>query len=133
MPRSSALFTPRPVSGDDVVAAARAVWARADAGAEPLALRSFDDGAVLQVSAGDDVLVSVLRPRVLPRLDEVSRLWPGADVHGLPTPAFWTEAYTPWDAAGRVGVAVLDALVAAMGGTALHDALHDTLHDRAPG
>lgn len=126
MPRSSALFTPRPVSGDDVVAAARAVWApAADQGGAALALRSFDDGAVLQVCAGDEVLLSVLRPRVLPRIDEVARLWPGADVSGLPSPAFWTEAYTPWDAGGRVGIAVLDALIAAIGGVAVHDGLGD--------
>jgi len=124
MPRSSALFTPRPVSGDDLVAAARAVWdATGDPDRGPLEWRSFDDGAVLQVTAGDDVLVSILRPRVLPRFDEVARLWPSADVSGLPTPGFWTEAVTPWSAAGRVGVAVLDAVVAAVGGTAVHDGL----------
>ncbi len=87
MPRSSALFTPRPVSGDDLVAAAQAVWSSTgDPDAGPLEWRSFDDGAVLQALAGDDVLVSILRPRVLPRPDEVARLWPDADVSGLPMP-----------------------------------------------
>jgi hypothetical protein len=124
MPRSSALFTPRPVSGDDLVAAAQAVWSSTgDPDAGPLEWRSFDDGAVLQALAGDDVLVSILRPRVLPRPDEVARLWPDADVSGLPMPGFWTEAVTPWSAGGRVGVAVLDALVAAVGGTVVHDGL----------
>jgi hypothetical protein len=112
------------VSGDDLVTAAQAVWSSSgDADAGPLTWRSFDDGAVLQASAGDDVLVSILRPRVLPRLDEVARLWPDAEVGDLPTPAFWTEAVTPWSAAGRVGVAMLDAVVATVGGTAVHDGI----------
>lgn len=122
MPRSSALFTPRPVSGDDLVAAAHAVWSSSgDPDAGPLTWRSFDDGAVLQATAGDDVLVSILRPRVLPRFDEVTRLWPSADLSALPTPSFWTEAVTPWSAGGRVGVVILDALVTALDGIVVHD------------
>ena len=129
MPRSSVALTADPLSGDAVVAAAGRVWnAKAGADAEPLEARVLDEGAVLQLVAGGEVVLSVLRPRLLPRLDEVERLLPGAEA-----PAgtqWWTEAYTPWRAEGAIGVAILDAAAAASRGIAVHQGLAPTRSPR---
>ena len=78
MPRSSVALTPEPLSGDSVVAAAEAcVDEKLGARSRPSRRACSTTGAVLQIVAGDDVVLSVLRPRLLPRLDEVERLLPG--------------------------------------------------------
>lgn len=121
MPRSSIALTPEPLSGDAVVAAAGRVWTEKAAGAEPLETRVLDEGAVLQLVAGDEVVLSVLRPRLLPRLDEVARLLPGTEApEGT---RWWTDAYTPWQIEGALGVAILDAAAAASGGIVVHQGL----------
>lgn len=118
MPRSSVLLTTDPVDADAVARAASAVHAREDAAAEPFALRALDGGAVLQVLAGDVVVLSVLRPRLIPAAGELARVLPGATA---PADArWWTEAYTPWHPGGAIGVAVLDAVVEASAGLAVH-------------
>ena len=122
MPRSSVALTPTPLSGDAVVAAAEAVRSqKLGADVEPFEARVLDEGAVLQIVAGDDVVLSVLRPRLLPCLDEVERLLPGV------TPpagtSWWTDAYTPWRPEGAVGVAILEAAAAASGGIVVHQGL----------
>lgn len=129
MPRSSVALTVEPLSGDAVVAAAGRVWtANAGADAEPIEARVLDEGAVLQLVAGGEVVLSVLRPRLLPRLDEVERLLPGTDA-----PAgtqWWTDAYTPWRAEGAIGVAILDAAVEASRGIAVHQGLAPSRNPR---
>lgn len=119
MPRSSVALTTEPLSGDAVVAAASRVWAeRLDCEEQPLEARVLDDGAVLQLVAGDAVVLSVLRPRLLPSLGEVGRLLPGTEA---PEGArWWTDAYMPWHAEGAVGVAILDAAAEASGGIVVH-------------
>lgn len=122
MPRSSVALTPEPLSGDAVVAAAGRVWTeKLGSDAEPLEARVLDEGAVLQLVAGDEVVLSVLRPRMLPRLDEVERLLPGAEApEGT---QWWTDAYTPWQAEGAIGVAILDAAAEASRGIVVHQGL----------
>ncbi|TDN91321.1 hypothetical protein [Microbacterium sp. BK668] len=129
MPRSSVALTAEPLSGDAVVAAAGRVWtAKAGPGAEPLEARVLDEGAVLQIVAGGEVVLSVLRPRLLPRLDEVERLLPGTKApEGT---QWWTDAYTPWRPEGAVGVAVLDAAAEASRGIAVHQGLAPTRNAR---
>lgn len=124
MPRSSVALTTEPLSGDAVVAAAGRVWTERLGGEhEPLEARVLDEGAVLQLVAGDAVVLSVLRPRLLPSLGEVGRLLPATEA---PEGAqWWTDAYTPWHAEGAVGVAILDAAAEASGGIVVHQ-------DRAP-
>jgi hypothetical protein len=122
MPRSSVVLTPEPLTGDAVVAAAGRVWSEKLGGAdEPLETRVLDGGAVLQLVAGDAVVLSVLRPRLLPRLDEVARLLPGT-VPPEDT-QWWTDAYTPWSPEGAVGVAILDAAAEASRGLVVHQSL----------
>jgi hypothetical protein len=99
MPRSSVLLTSSPVSGDVVAAAVQAVAAELPVGSPPLELRVLDEGAVLQVLIGETAVCSVLRPRMLPTLDEVARLLPG--VTPPPGAAWWADAYTPWDLRAR--------------------------------
>jgi hypothetical protein len=122
MPRSSVALTTEPLTGDAVVAAAGRVWTQKVGGSnEPLETRVLDDGAVLQLVAGEAVVLSVLRPRLLPSHDEVDRLLPGAEA---PADArWWTEAYTSWQAEGAVGVAILDAAAEASGGIVVHQGL----------
>jgi hypothetical protein len=129
MPRSSVALTAEPLSGDAVVTAAGRVWtAQAGADAEPLEARVVDEGAVLQLVAGDAVVLSVLRPRLLPRLDEVKRLLPGT------TPPegtqWWTDAFTPWRPEGAIGVAILDAAAEASRGIVVHQGLAPTRNPR---
>ncbi|QIG39218.1 hypothetical protein G5T42_06735 [Microbacterium sp. 4R-513] len=122
MPRSSVALTSEPLSGDAVVSAAGRLWtATAGADAEPLEVRVLDEGAVLQLVAGGEVVLSVLRPRMLPRLDEVERLLPDAEApEGT---QWWTDAYTPWQAEGTIGVAILDAAAEASRGIVVHQGL----------
>ncbi len=122
MPRSSVLLSPTPLDATAISAAASAVrQSLDDPAAESFALRVLDEGAALQVLAGETVLVSVLRPRLLPTLDEVARLLPG--VEAPEGTSWWTDAYTPWAPEGAVGVAILDAAAAASGAVAVHQGL----------
>jgi len=122
MPRSSVALTPEPLTGDLVVAAAEVVRAHKLGGEiETLEARVLDDGAVLQIVAGDAVVLSVLRPRLLPRLDEVERLLPG--VEAPEGTRWWTDVYTPWQPEGAIGVAILDTAVEASGGLVVYQAL----------
>ena len=129
MPRSSVVLSPEPLGGDAVVAAAGRVWTeRAGADAEPLEARVLDEGAVLQLVAGDEVVLSVLRPRMLPRLDEVKRLLPGTTAPEATQ--WWTDAFTPWQAEGAIGVAILDAAAEASRGIVVHQGLAPTRNPR---
>lgn len=122
MPRSSVLLSPVPVDAEAVARAAGTVWrAAATPTASPFELRPLDEGAVLQVLADDVVVLSVLRPRMLPRLNEVGRLLPG--VEAPESTSWWSEAYTPWRPEGAIGVAILDAVAAASGAVIVHQGL----------
>lgn len=121
MPRSSVVLSPSALGADEIDAAARRVWELAGATA-PLNLREVDDGAALQVRGGETVVLTVLRPRLLPTLDEVARLLPG--VADLPSGTrFWSDAYTSWEPEGAIGVAILDAVVSASGARVVHHGL----------
>ena len=111
------LLTPVPVDGDVVARAAGVVWG-AHKNADALELRVVDGAAVLQVLEADEVTLSVLRPRMIPTPDEVSRLLPATQ-----TPEgteWWGEAYTPWGTTGITGLAILDAIAQESGGIAVH-------------
>ncbi|WP_345800715.1 hypothetical protein AAIB33_14735 [Microbacterium sp. AZCO] len=120
MPRSSVALTPTPLSGDVIVAAAGQVQEQ-HPDLEALEARAVDNGAVLQIVADDEVVLSVLRPRMLPTLDEVGRLLPTIDAPA--ETKWWTDAYTPWQPAGAVGVAILEAAAEASGGLVVHQGL----------
>lgn len=119
MPRSSVLLTRDPVDAEAVGRAAASVRDRLVGPSDPsdVVLRPLDGGAVLQVLVDDVVVLSVLRPRLVPEPAEFGRLLPG--VTAPAAARWWTEAYTPWHAGGALGIAVLDVL-AAGGGTAAH-------------
>ena len=122
MPRSSIALTPEPLTGNLVVAAAEVVRAHKLGGeVETFEARVLDDGAVLQIIVGDAVVLSVLRPRLLPRLDEVERLLPG--VEAPEGTRWWTDVYTPWQPEGAIGVAILDTAVEASGGLVVYQSL----------
>ncbi|WJL94487.1 hypothetical protein QSU92_10935 [Microbacterium sp. ET2] len=108
MPRSSVVLTPDPVDATAIGRAAASVHDRVSGGDAPFELRPLDDGAVLQVIADGVVVLSVLRPRLVPEVRELARVLPG--VTPPETTRWWTEAYTPWHAGGSLGVAILDAL-----------------------
>ncbi|GAA3638943.1 hypothetical protein GCM10022200_22900 [Microbacterium awajiense] len=117
MPRSSVLLTPGPVDGDAIARAAGEVWAAGDGldpDADAFTLQTVDGGAALQVLAAGVPVLTVLRPRMLPTVEEVFRLLPEAR-DPLPPVSWWTEAYTPWTDEGRIGVAILDAASGARG------------------
>ena len=122
MPRSSVLLSPTPLDAAALTAAAGAVWESLnDPGAEPFELRVLDEGAVLQVLASQTVVLSVLRPRLLPRPAEVARLLPG--IEAPEGTRWWTDAYTPWRPEGAVGVVILNAAAAASDAVAVHQGL----------
>ncbi|WP_404442050.1 hypothetical protein LG315_06750 [Microbacterium marinum] len=120
MPRSSVLITARVVDAQAVAEAAGAVRARLGWGHE-LTLLPVDDGAALQILAGTELVLTVTRPRVMPRIDEIVRLRPDVDTTGIAVPAFWTDAFTPWGPAGDIGRAIIDEIAAAQDGIADHD------------
>ena len=120
MPRSSVALTTEPLSGDLIVAAAAQVRGEHPELGE-LEARVVDEGAVLQIIAGEEAVLSVLRPRLLPTLDEVGRLLPG--IEPPEGTRWWTDAYTPWHPAGAVGVAILDAAAEASTGLVVHQGL----------
>ena len=107
MPRSSTLVSPEPVGADAVARAVAIVRDRLGATGESpdFVLQPLDAGAALTVSADGDLVLTVLRPRPLAGLAEARRLRPGWKLDALPTPAFWTDAYTPWTPGGLIGIA----------------------------
>lgn len=117
MPRSSILLTPEPVTVEAIQRATLDMLAANGETALGVELRAVDEGAVLQVVAEGTLVLSVLRPRLMPAPAERERILPGAAVPE--TARWWTEAYTPWRREGAVGLAILDA-VAAAGGATMH-------------
>ncbi|GAA1923422.1 hypothetical protein GCM10009775_14760 [Microbacterium aoyamense] len=116
MPRSSVVLGPTPTTGDAVASAAAIVLAGVE-----FELRALDEGAVLQVVIDDVAVLSVLRPRLLPVLDEIDRLLPG--VRPPAGTRWWTDAYTPWGPGGEVGAAVLDEAARASHSSTHHQGL----------
>ncbi|MGP3533799.1 hypothetical protein ACTU3I_03315 [Microbacterium sp. RD1] len=116
MPRSSIALTPSPLDADAISRGASSVHAQAGEDAAEFELRVLDGGAVLQVLFDDTVVLSVLRPRLLPTPAEFARVLPG--ITAPPDAQWWAEAYTPWHQGGLVGTAILDA--AASGGLVVH-------------
>jgi hypothetical protein len=120
------VLTPAPLDADAIARAVAAVRERAGTG-EQFALRALDDGAALQVLVGDTVVLSVLRPRLIPAPGELTRVLPG--VTAPEGAQWWAEAYTPWHPGGAEGLAVLDAAAAASGGVAVHQIAGRSVHD----
>lgn len=122
MPRSSVILSGAPVDAAVVARAAEEVWRDlADPDTPAFELRPLDDGAALQVVATDIPVMTVLRPRLLPAADELSRVLPG---EVAPDDAkWWGETYTPWEPAGRIGLAVVDVIATLVGGRAVHQGL----------
>ncbi len=119
MPRTTVLLTPEPPRGDAILRVAEGVRSeRLGGDAEPLEALMLDDGAALQVVAGGETLVTVLPARLLPQLDEVGRLLPGAAPPG--GTRWWTDAYAPHRPDDALGAAILEAVAAASGGIAFH-------------
>lgn len=131
MPRSSVVLSGTPVDAAVVARAVEEVWRDlADSTTPAFELQAIDDGAALQVIASDIPVLTVLRPRLLPAADELSRILPGAAV---PDDAkWWGEAYTPWQPEGRIGLAIVDLIATLVDGRAVHHGLTPsagTAHD----
>lgn len=124
MPRRSVLLTAHPVDASVVTAAADRIWQTLrvqNPQLAPFELVTIDDGAALQVRSGDgDVLLTVLRPKLLPGPAEVARLLPGVDAQQIPTGTCWAEAYAPWTEAGLIGVAIAQSAAEALFGQVAH-------------
>ena len=128
MPRSSVVLSPEPLGYAAVSAAAAELHARAltssmgsdepDAADVVIDVRTMDGGALLQVLVDDVVVLSLLRPRLLPHLDELSRLLPRVDASAATR--WWADAYTPWRPEGAIGLEILDAAAAASDAFVVH-------------
>lgn len=121
MPRSSIVLSVDPVDAEAITNAVEAVLTPAELESVSVELRPLDDGAVLQVVLDGTVVLSLLRPRPAPAPAELQRILPGttAPAHAR----WWSEAYTPWTPEGRVGLALLDAVVAEGKGLSKHQDL----------
>lgn len=78
---------------------------------ERLGVQGIDRGGAAAILRGDGRLVcAVQAPVRVETLDELDRLWPGAEVE-IDTPCFWHDATIAADA-DRLGVQCLEALAA---------------------
>ena len=109
MPRDIHLAAPRPLSLHDLVVAGAEVD-------DSLAVRALFHGTVLQLVDESDVAILTI--------ENSRRLVDPADAHRIAPfllfpegELWWTEATTPWGAAGTLGVAVAEAVTRAVGGS----------------
>ncbi|WP_285138467.1 hypothetical protein [Microbacterium sp. lyk4-40-TSB-66] len=118
MPRSSVAFTREPIDIAALAEAVSAVLTPEELAATPIEVRPLDDGAAAQVVMLDRVVLTVLRPRLLPSPAEVARVYGAVE---RPADAGWsTDCYTTWEPEGVIGVRLVEAAAAARGGTAVH-------------
>lgn len=127
MPQRSVLLTQDPVSYDEVVSSADAVWEilRVDhPGVNRFEPLPAEDGAALQIYGSDDLLLTVLRPLTVWHLEEVERLLPWAETKNLRFPLIWTTALTPYSAGGIIGIGILSHIIDyRLDATIVHDRL----------
>lgn len=107
MPRALVIVSRRPVDLADHLMAAADV--------DPnLGLRTIWNGGATQICSADGAAhLTVLRTKGFDVLDDVERL---LGTHFPADHAFWTELYAPLGTAGDRGLAVAQALAAAVGG-----------------
>lgn len=118
MPRSSVAFTREPIDIAALAEAVSAVLTPEELAATPIEVRPLDDGAAAQVVMLDRVVLTVLRPRLLPSPAEVARVYGTVD---RPADAEWsTDCYTTWEPEGVIGFRLIEAVAAARGGAAVH-------------
>ena len=118
MPRSSVAFTREPIDIAALAEAVSAVLTPEELAATPIEVRPLDDGAAAQVVMLDRVVLTVLRPRLLPSPAEVARVYGTVEP---PADAGWaTDCYTTWEPEGVIGMRLIEAAAAARGGAAVH-------------
>lgn len=118
MPRSSVAFTREPIGIETLAQAVSRVLTPEKLAATPVEVRPLDDGAAAQVVMLDRVVVTVLRPRLVPAPAELARVYGAVEV---PSDARWTtDALTTWEPEGVIGVRLIEAAAVACGGTAVH-------------
>lgn len=118
MPRSSVAFTRAPIDVEALAEAVSAVLTPEELAATPVEIRPLDDGAAAQVVMIDRVVLTVLRPRLVPAPAEFTRVYGTVEA---PTDARWsTDCFTTWEPEGVVGVRLIEAAATIRGGTAVH-------------
>lgn len=119
MPRNSIAFTREPLDIEALARSVSTVLTEAELAATPVEIRPVDDGAAAQVLMLDRVVLTVLRPRLVPSTAEVVRVYGLTDVDRDAT-RWSTEAVTPWEAEGVIGVRLLEAAAADRAGRVVH-------------
>ena len=118
MPRSSLAFTREPIDVDAIASAISTVLTPEELATTPIELRPLDDGAALQVTFLDSVVLTVLRPRLVPSAAESRRVF--GDSSASEGAVWYAEAYTPWAAEAVIGQRLLEAAAASRGGNVTH-------------
>ncbi|MGC0369348.1 hypothetical protein [Microbacterium sp. SLBN-111] len=118
MPRNSVAFTREPVDIDALAAAVSAVLTPEELAATAVEIRPLDDGAAAQILVAEQVVLTVLRPRLTPPPEELARVYGAIDVDA---DARWsTDSFITWEPEGVIGARLLEAAAAARGGVAAH-------------
>lgn len=118
MPRSSVAFTRDPIDIEALAEAVSAVLTPEELAATPVEIRPLDDGAAAQVVMIDRVVLTVLRPRLVPAPAEFARVYGTVEVAA---DARWsTDCFTTWEPEGVIGVRLIEAAATACGGAAVH-------------
>ena len=118
MPRNSVAFTREPVDIEALAEAVAAVLTPEELAATPVEIRPLDDGAAAQVLMLDQVVLTVLRPRLTPPPAELARVYGAIEV--APDARWSTDCFTTWEPEGLIGVRLLEAAAAGRGGVAAH-------------
>ncbi|MDQ1085411.1 MULTISPECIES: hypothetical protein [Microbacterium] len=118
MPRSSVAFTREPIDIEALAGAVSAVLTPEELAATPIEVRPLDDGAAAQVVMGGRVVLTVLRPRLLPTPAELARVYGSVEV--APDARWTTECFSTWEPEGVIGVRLIEAAAGARGGAAVH-------------
>ncbi len=118
MPRSSVAFTREPIGIEALTQAVSRVLTPEELAATPVEVRPLDDGAAAQVVMLDRVVLTVLRPRLVPAPAEITRVYGLVEVH--PGARWSTDCFTTWEPEGVIGVRLIEAAADACGGAAVH-------------
>lgn len=117
MPRSSIAFTRDPLDIEALAAAVSVVLTPEELAVTPVEIRPLDDGAAAQVVLADRVVLTVLRPRLLPAPAELTRVYGRVEVS--PDARWATDGLTTWEPEGVIGVRLIEAAADACGGAAV--------------